>query len=127
MQAQQLSPHLGIETFKFARVSSTGSFRSSRTIVWCTLQNQALLLATLLTTAGSSLEQSRTGSGLEDLTDTLVGAGRALKVLVGTDLLADLLTLFGNVLAICLIVTDAEKGYVMRHTCSGLTGFWEVL
>lgn len=127
MQAQQLSPHLGIETFKFARVSSTGSFRSSRTIVWCTLQNQALLLATLLTTAGTSLEQSRTGSGLEDLTDTLVGAGRALKVLVGTDLLADLLTLFGNVLAICLIVTDAEKRYVMRHTCSGLTGFWEVL
>lgn len=101
MQAQQLSPHLGIETFKFARVSSTGSFRSSRTIVWCTLQNQALLLAALLATAGSSLEQSRTGSGLKDLADTLVGTGRALKVLVGTDLLADLLTLLRNALEIC--------------------------
>lgn len=33
MQAQQLSPYLGIETIKFARVSTTGSFRSSRTIV----------------------------------------------------------------------------------------------
>lgn len=33
------------------------------------------------------------GSVLEHLTDTLVGLGRALEVLVGTDLLADLLSL----------------------------------
>lgn len=33
---------------------------------------------------------------LEHLADTLVGLGRALEVLVGTDLLADLLTLLGG-------------------------------
>jgi hypothetical protein len=39
------------------------------------------------------LQQGRTGGGLEDLTDTLVGPGGALQVLVGTDLLADFLAL----------------------------------
>lgn len=70
-------------------------------IGWCSLQKQALaaLLAALL--AGAGLEQSRAGGGLEDLADTLVGTGRALKVLVGTDLLADLLTLLKDALVIC--------------------------
>ena len=38
-------------------------------------------------------EQSSARSMLEDLTHTLVRLGRTLKVLVGTNLLADLLTL----------------------------------
>ena len=38
-------------------------------------------------------EECGAGSVLKHLADTLVGLGRALEVLVGTDLLADLLTL----------------------------------
>jgi hypothetical protein len=69
-------------------------------IGWCSLQKQALaLLAGLL--AGAGLEQSRAGGRLEDLADTLIGTGRALEVLVGTDLLADLLTLLKDALVIC--------------------------
>jgi len=42
-------------------------------------------------------EKCGAGSVLENLTDTLIGLGRALEVLVGTDLLANLLTLlWGN-------------------------------
>jgi hypothetical protein len=62
-------------------------------ISWCSLQKHAAALATLALLAGAGLKQSRAGGGLEDLADTLVGTGRALEVLVGTDLLADLLTL----------------------------------
>jgi hypothetical protein len=65
---------------------------------WCSLQKQALALLDLL--AGAGLEQSRAGGGLEDLADTLIGTGRALEVLVGTDLLADLLTLLKDALVI---------------------------
>jgi hypothetical protein len=59
---------------------------------WFSLQNQAaaLLAASL---ALDSLQEGSTSGSLEDFTDTLIGAGRALKVLVGTDLLADFLTL----------------------------------
>ncbi len=56
-----------------------------------TLQNRALALLAGLALA--DLQEGSAGSGLEDLTDTLVGTGRALQVLVGTNLLADLLTL----------------------------------
>lgn len=52
------------------------------------LQDGALLLA--LVSLG---QESGPGGGLEDLTDTLVGSCRALEVLVGTDLLANLLAL----------------------------------
>lgn len=38
-----------------------------------------------------------TSSGLEDLTDTLVGPGRAFEVLVRSDLLANFLTLRNGV------------------------------
>jgi hypothetical protein len=38
-------------------------------------------------------EQSSTGSVLENFADALVGLGGALEVFVGTNLLADLLTL----------------------------------
>lgn len=54
------------------------------------LQNQALL-AGLFALGG--LEQGGAGGGLEDLAHTLVGASRALKVLVGANLLANFLTL----------------------------------
>lgn len=47
-------------------------------------------MAALAAAAG---EESGACGVLENLADTLVGPGRALEVLVGTDLLADLLTL----------------------------------
>ena len=56
-----------------------------------TLQDRALALLAGLALA--DLQEGSAGSGLEDLTDTLIGTGRALEVLVGTNLLADLLTL----------------------------------
>ena len=52
------------------------------------LQNQALLaLATL------ACQKSRTSCGLEHLTNTVVGLGRAFEIFVCTNLLADFLTL----------------------------------
>lgn len=57
----------------------------------CPLQDQALLVAAL---AAAAREESGARGVLENLTDTLVGPGRALEVLVGTNLLADLLTLW---------------------------------
>lgn len=42
---------------------------------------------------GAAGQESSARSVLKYLPDALVGLGRALKVLVGTDLLADLLTL----------------------------------
>lgn len=58
---------------------------------------------------------------LKHLTDALVGLGGTLKVLVGTDLLADLLAL----LRVSKLVAPIIKGVVV--TCSGVTGFWLVL
>jgi hypothetical protein len=58
---------------------------------WLSLQNHALRLLTALTL--DSLEEGSSGGSFEDFTDTLVGAGRALQVLVGANLLADFLTL----------------------------------
>lgn len=55
------------------------------------LQNRALALLAGLALA--DLQEGSTSSGLKDLTDTLVGTSRALKVLVSTNLLANLLTL----------------------------------
>jgi hypothetical protein len=51
------------------------------------LQDQALLAAA---TPLLSWGEGSTGSVLKDLTDTLVGLGRALDVLLGTDLVLDL-------------------------------------
>lgn len=53
------------------------------------LQNQALLAA-LSTLSG---QESGAGCGFEDFTDTLVGLCGAFEILVGTNLLSDLLTL----------------------------------
>lgn len=54
------------------------------------LENHALVLLAAAPAAG---KQSSAGSVLEHLADTLVRLGRALEVLVGANLLADLLTL----------------------------------
>jgi hypothetical protein len=58
-----------------------------------TLQDHALLVAAL---SAAAREESSAGSVLKHLANTLVGLGRALEVLVGADLLTDLLTLFGR-------------------------------
>lgn len=52
------------------------------------LQDQTLLALSAL--AG---QQSGASGGLKDLTDAVVGLGRAFEVFVGTDLLANFLTL----------------------------------
>lgn len=49
-----------------------------------------MLLAAAATLAR---QESSAGGVLEHLADTLIGLGRALEVLVGANLLADLLTL----------------------------------
>lgn len=54
------------------------------------LEHQALVLLAAAPAAG---EQSSARGVLENLADTLVRLGGALEVLVGTDLLADFLTL----------------------------------
>lgn len=66
------------------------------------LQDQALLV---LLTASAGQESSARGV-LEHFADTLVGPGRALEVLVGTDLLTDLLTLYRHVHVRTTVVTD---------------------
>lgn len=52
------------------------------------LQDPALLLL-----VGGLAQQSGTGCSFEDFTDTVAGPGGTLQVLVGSDLLANLLTL----------------------------------
>jgi len=58
------------------------------------LENKALLVALAGLTA--TCHESGTGGVLEDFADTIVALGRALEVLVGHDLLTDLLTLLGG-------------------------------
>lgn len=64
------------------------------------------------------LQQSRAGGGLKDLANTLVGAGRALEVLVGTDLLANFLTLHGQLAR--PLSTIKKDAYLLR--ADGLLG-----
>ncbi len=47
--------------------------------------------------SGTARQKSSAGSMLKHLTDALVGLGGALEVLVGANLLADLLTLRNSV------------------------------
>lgn len=77
------------------------------------LQDQALLAFTAL-----SRQQSSTGGAFEDFANSLVDLGRAFEVFVGSDLLADLLTLEMIMSAVLLEVCQ-------RHgrTCSAVTGF----
>ena len=72
-----------------SRSYKAGQSRSKLSRGYIDLKNQALLVRL----AGLAGQESRARSVLEHLADALVGPGRALKVLVGTDLLADLLTL----------------------------------
>jgi hypothetical protein len=82
-----------------------------------------------LSAAGLGLlrQQGSARSMFEHFTDTLVGLCRTLQVLVGTNLLADLLTL--------LEMLDSDSKYTraawimtrINLTCSGVTGFWLVL
>ena len=67
-----------------------------RELVSICLQDEALvsLLASLLG------EKSGAGCVLKDLANTLVGLCGTLEILVGTDLLPDLLSLFHDMLAI---------------------------
>ena len=53
----------------------------------CDLQDQALVFLLLLG------QQGGTGGGFEDFANAVVGLGRALEVLVCTNLLADFLAL----------------------------------
>jgi hypothetical protein len=55
------------------------------------LENKALLVA--LAGLAATCHEGGTGGVLEDFADTIVALGRALEVLVGHDLLTDLLTL----------------------------------
>lgn len=84
-----------------------------------------MLLATAL------LGKERGASSvLKHLTDTLVGLCRTLEVLVGADLLADLLTLLvllDFVLTFTARIASKARPTSSLHTCSGVTGFWEVL
>lgn len=76
-------------------------------------------MAALAAAAG---EKSGACGVLKDLADTLVGPGRALEVLVGANLLADLLTLlFDGQLMV------ASPCVMSERTSSGETGFWLVL
>ena len=53
-------------------------------------------------------QQGCAGSSLEHFTHTLVGAGRALQVFVGTDLLADLLALHEQISNLGLSIRRIE-------------------
>jgi hypothetical protein len=70
------------------------------------LQNKALLVA--LAAAGAGHEGGA-GGVLKDLTDTVAGSGRALQILVGTDLLSNSLSLDGNTMSVCL---RAKKQFI---------------
>lgn len=100
---------------------------------------QQLALALVLATVAAAREKGSAGGVLEHLADALVGLGRALEVLVGTDLLADLLTLLhqrsANVpthdaAALTSLQSRCPRSGTRRIggmlTSSGDTGFWLV-
>lgn len=63
------------------------------------LQDKALLVAALAAGAG---HEGGTSGVLKDLTDTVAGSGRALQVLVGSDLLSNGLSLNGDARLACM-------------------------
>jgi hypothetical protein len=90
-------------------------------MVLAALQDQALVL--LLLFGQESCSRGR----LEHLADAMVGLGRAFEIFVGADLLANFLTL-------CIFVSPstAEESChrplcLVKRTCSGVTGFCDVL
>ncbi len=82
------------------------------------LQDQALLLLLL------PREQRGARGVLEDLAHALVGLGRALEVLDGADLLAHV---FGLVIEVVSASCGWEGNLIGLRTCSGVTGFCDVL
>lgn len=79
------------------------------------LENQAL---GLLWVAGAG-EESSTGGMLENLPDTLVRLSRALEILVGANLLADILTLSFR---ISHLVRHFHQGQARRTRPRGMKG-----
>lgn len=63
---------------------------------------------------------------LEDFPDALVGLGRALEILLCSNLLADILSLSGVLASVTCDGIKQGKA-LSEHTCSGVTGFCEVL
>lgn len=59
----------------------------------------------LLAAASAARQKGGTSGVLKDLTDSLVRLGRALEVLVGADLLANLLTLYAGVSDVLTMLT----------------------
>lgn len=81
------------------------------------LQNQALRLFL----ASPPGEEGSPGGVFEYLPDALVCLCGALEVLLGTNLLTDILGLW------MLLVSSSNSLSHIILTCSGVTGFWEVL
>ena len=102
--------------FRLLRQVRKTVVRLGMTMLLDSLQDGALLLLLL------SCKESCACCVLEDFPDTFVGLGRALEVLLCTNLLADVLS---------LVVVLAWWVYVLllreKLTCSGVTGFCEVL
>jgi hypothetical protein len=86
------------------------------------LENQATLARLAASLALSGLQESSTSGSLEDFADTLVGAGRALEVLVGANLLADFLTLQFYINFLYIHHGDGKAYLVLRNGALGGLG-----
>jgi len=83
------------------------------------LQDHALLPLVLL------CQESRTGGRLEHFTDALIGSRGTFQIFICPNLFANLLTLKQSVRNGKLVTRLARLEW--QHTCSGVTGFWDVL
>lgn len=72
-------------------------------------------------------QESGPGGGLEDLTDTIVGSCGALEVLVGTDLLGDVLALGRRLAPASIAVTLGRAVPYLLLADGGLRGLGELL
>lgn len=96
-------------------------YRFAGVMALAALQDEALVLLLLLG------QESCSRGRLEDLAHTMVGLGRAFQIFVSADLLA-------NFLALCSWISlGIAQGrrllafYRVERTCSGVTGFCDVL
>lgn len=80
------------------------------------LQNKALLVAAL---AAGARHEGGTSGMLKDLTNTVAGSGRALQVLVGTDLLSNGLSLDGNTRSAYLVLRGSLYDGTKTHVLGG--------
>jgi hypothetical protein len=94
-------------------------------ILWSNIETARLHDTALAFTGLVGLGQESCPSGsLKDLADTLAGTSGTFQVLVGTNLLSDLLTLeVVNIYS----YRDPAKLVSDIHTWSKVTGLWEVL